>query len=101
MKSLYRPICFVLTLVSALVGCVAAPSAQRSEYPDDAAITAMVEAALHADSSLEGSRITVETARGKVQLSGVVDEREDVIKAAEIAGAVTGVRVVMNDLLVK
>jgi len=101
MKSLYRPICFALTIAGALAACATAPTAQRSEYSDDAAITAMVEAALHADSSLEGSRINVETLRGKVQLSGFVEEREDVLKAAELASAVSGVRTVMNDLQVK
>ena len=91
----------VLT-VAGLVACAgSAATQQRDDYLDDTEITATVKAALNREESLDATRINVETLDGKVQLSGVVDEREDVFKAAEVAGAVTGVRIVMNDLLVK
>ncbi len=71
------------------------------EYVDDAAITTKVKAAILEDSALKTLQISVKTYKGVVQLSGFVDSKEMVDRAGEVAGKVSGVREVKNDLIVK
>jgi hypothetical protein len=71
------------------------------EYVDDSAITAKVKAAILEDPELKTLQISVKTFKGVVQLSGFVDSKEMVARAGEVAGQVSGVREVKNDLIVK
>jgi osmotically-inducible protein OsmY len=71
------------------------------EYVDDAAITTKVKAAILQDPELKTLQISVKTYKGVVQLSGFVDSKEMVGRAGEVAGKVSGVREVKNDLIVK
>jgi osmotically-inducible protein OsmY len=90
--------------------CAAAPilscSSSRThestgEYVDDSVITTKVKAAILEDPTLKTLQISVKTYRGVVQLSGFVDSKEMVARAGEVAGKVSGVRDVKNDLIVK
>lgn len=93
---------FALIFGGALAGC--APTETRSstgEYIDDTALTAKVKTALTTDSDVKARNISVETFRGTVQLSGFVDSREEVNRAAEIAREIEGVRSVENDLQIR
>ena len=89
-------------LIFAVAGC-ASTSKQGSagEYIDDTVITTKVKTLLAADDFLKSFRISVETFKGTVQLSGFVDSQNAVSKAGEIARSVKGVQAVKNDLIVK
>lgn len=67
----------------------------------DTAITAKVKAALVGDPDLKGTAVNVETFRGTVQLSGVVDSPESAYRAADLVRCVEGVREVRNSITVK
>lgn len=90
-----------ITLVTA-VGC-ASTSKQEStgEYMDDSAITTKVKAAILNEPTLKVAEINVETFKGVVQLSGFVTSTAMASKAVEVAGKVSGVKSVKNDMRVK
>jgi osmotically-inducible protein OsmY len=66
----------------------------------DDSLTQIVRSALESESSLDARKIDVENTRGDVALHGSVESEEQREKAARIAGAVGGVRNVVNDLTV-
>jgi hypothetical protein len=65
---------------------------------NDKAITSKVEDKLQSDSQLKGSMISVDTKDGEVTLKGVVKSQADIIRAAELAHYVDGVKQVDNTL---
>ena len=71
------------------------------EYVDDAVITTKVKAAVLEEASLKSAEINVETSKGRVQLSGFVRSRADIIKAVDVAKGVKGVKSVKNDMILK
>jgi hyperosmotically inducible protein len=99
------------TIIGSLVICIvlftflscASTSKQSStgEYVDDSVITTKVKALLAEDDFLKSFRISVETYKGVVQLSGFVNTQDAVNKAVQIARSVKGVQSVKNDLIVK
>lgn len=68
---------------------------------DDGVITAKVKSALIADSRTKAREINVTTNEGVVQLSGFVDSSTARSAAAEVAGSISGVKSVRNELEVK
>ena len=74
---------------------------RAGQYVSDSVVTAKVKAALVKDLHLKGFDISVETFHGTVQLSGFVDNKEQVARAGEIAASVQGVGTVKNSLIVK
>ncbi len=68
---------------------------------DDAALTAKVKAALFAEPGLKTLQLEVETHEGVVTLAGAVDSAVLRQRAIEIAGAMMGVRHVVDKLVVK
>lgn len=87
---------------ASLLSCASSRTRESTgEYVDDSAITAKVKAAILKDPTLKTLQISVETFKGVVQLSGFVDSKEMVDRAGEVAGQVSGVREVKNDLVVK
>jgi osmotically-inducible protein OsmY len=89
-------------LITSFLGCAATQRRESTgQYIDDTVITAKVKAAIFNDSELKMLQITVETYKGVVQLSGFVDSAQHVKQAGEVAGSVSGVTEVKNDLLVK
>jgi osmotically-inducible protein OsmY len=94
---------FVLVmLMVAFVAC-ASTSKQEStgEYVDDSVITTKVKSLLAEDDFLKSFKISVETYKGTVQLSGFVASQNAVGKAGQIAWSVKGVKSVKNNLIVK
>jgi osmotically-inducible protein OsmY len=71
------------------------------EVVDDAVVTAKVKARLVDDPLTKAYQINVETFKGTVQLNGVVDSAEARARAAQLAGAVGGVKDVENSLQVR
>ncbi len=99
------------TLTALSAGCSKAPEATGASAPgasapsttvgtviDDSIVTASVKAALLADPDLKGFDFKVETRKGEVQLSGFVDKQTQIDIAVTVAGAVTGVKSVQNNV---
>ena len=68
---------------------------------DDTEITAKVKAAIFAEPGLKSLQICVTTVKGVVTLSGSVDTQPNSDMAAALAGAVSGVNKVRNQLQIK
>ena len=68
---------------------------------DDAEITAKVKAAIFAEPGLKTLQISVDTVKGVVTLSGSVDSQPNGDRAKALAGAVAGVKEVVNRLVPK
>lgn len=66
----------------------------------DAAITAKVMGALHAEKNVRSRHIEVETFQGKVVLKGNVPDRAQAQLAGDIARSVDGVKAVENRIAV-
>ena len=104
MLKLHRMIRFLacLVLIISFMGCAATQKHESTgQYVDDSIITTKVKAAIFDEATLKTLQIGVETYRGIVQLSGFVDSPQSVLKAAEVAGRVEGVKEVKNGLVVK
>lgn len=67
----------------------------------DAALTARVKAALSAERGIPSSAISVDAYEGRVLLSGFVPAADLASRAGRISAAVSGVRSVHNNLLVR
>ena len=67
---------------------------------EDAAVTAKVKAALHAEKDVKSRDIDVETFQGKVVIKGVVPDRAQADLAAKVVASVEGVKAVENRLTV-
>jgi osmotically-inducible protein OsmY len=86
----------------ALAACAATPKQQGTgEYFDDTVLTTKVKSVLLNDPSVSGLAVNVETFKGVVQLSGFVKTAAERAKAVELARAVSGVKEVKNDILLR
>lgn len=72
--------------------------AQAAAYVDDSVITAKVKGSLLKE--MKSLKVSVETHRGNVLLSGFVDDEAQVKKALQVASSVDGVQSVKNGLVV-
>ena len=68
---------------------------------DDSMITAKVKAGLLADSEVKSFDIAVNTRQGEVQLSGFVENQNQIDQAIAIANKVSGVTQVDNEMSIK
>jgi osmotically-inducible protein OsmY len=92
----------LIMLVTTFMACASTPKQESTgEFVDDSVITTKVKTLLAADDFLKSFKISVETRKGTVQLSGFVDSQNAVNKADEITRGVKGVRSVNNSLIVK
>lgn len=78
-----------------------APSRSAGQTVDDAAVTAKVKAALVGDSQVKATDVNVDTDRGVVRLSGMVETQAEADRAVELARGVSGVVSVANNLRVR
>ena len=76
-------------------------NAKAAVVMDDSEITTRVKAAILAEQGLKTLQISVETIKGVVTLSGSVDSLAKSETAKSLAGAVSGVKEVKNNLVVK
>lgn len=84
------------------MGCASTPeSSSTGQLFDDTLITTKVKTAIFNDASLKTNDISVETVKGRVQLSGYVDTSANIAQAGTVARGVGGVTSVKNDLLLK
>ncbi|MEW6143669.1 MAG: BON domain-containing protein [Thermodesulfobacteriota bacterium] len=93
-----------LLLIAALIflagtaGCNNGGNKSSGEVIDDAVITSNVKTKLFADQDVSGFDVDVDTDKGVVKLSGVVDSQLESNKAESIARKVEGVVSVENNL---
>jgi len=91
-----------IALMATALGCAStATSEGTGEYVDDTVITTKVKTAIFNEPTLKSAEINVETFKGKVQLSGFVNSKQDIDKAVMVARSVKGVESVKNDMRVK
>jgi len=84
-----------------LVACQTTTGKTAGQNVGDAAISTKVQTKLTGDRMSNFSRIDVDTERGVVMLSGVVESAEQKARAAELAREVDGVKDVKNNLQVQ
>ena len=72
-----------------------------AEYAEDGVITAKVKTMLFKDPEIKALEVSVETYRGRVLLSGFVDDAHQARRAVELASTVRGVESVENALKTK
>lgn len=100
--SKYLSALFLAITLASVVGCASTSKQEGTgEYVDDSVITTKVKAAILGEPSLKVAEINVETFKGVVQLSGFVTSATLANKAVEIAGKVSGVKSVKNDMRIK
>jgi Cu/Ag efflux protein CusF len=87
-------------LALAIGGVVSAHARTVGEFIDDTRISAEVTTRLTAESPSNFLKIDVRTESGIVTLSGTVDSSERRARAAQIAGAVNGVKGLVNSIQV-
>ncbi len=80
---------------------ISAQGAKAGVAVDDTEITTKVKAAILAEAGLKTLRISVETMKGVVTLSGSIDSQSHSNTAKSLASAVSGVNSVKNELVVK
>jgi hypothetical protein len=85
---------------SRAIVCVAllALTVACTKAPNDAKVTADIQARLAQDSGLQDKQIAVQSANGTVTLSGLVDSDAERDAAAKYAAAEPGVKTVVNNL---
>jgi osmotically-inducible protein OsmY len=92
----------ILLLIVSFAACASTYKTESTgQYIDNSVITTKIKSLLAEDDFLKSFRISVETFKGVVQLSGFVSSQDAVYKAGQIAAGVEGVRSVKNDLIVK
>jgi hyperosmotically inducible periplasmic protein len=101
MRKMVQALLPVIGLVWLLSGCQALTGETLGEHIDDTTITSTVKTKLAAEKGTTLTRIQVDTDRGVVQLSGVVDSAADKSRAEQITRGVGGVKGVKNNLQVK
>lgn len=89
----YGPWLALMVLMALLTSCAATPE-QRStgEVIDDTAITTKVKTGLLGDPVVSAFAISVETARGVVSLTGIVNSAAERARAIQVAQDIGGVR---------
>jgi hyperosmotically inducible periplasmic protein len=101
--SLRSLVVLLLAVVATLAAACAATPTQESTggYFDDSTITAKVKTNLAQDNKVSATDIHVKTYKGVVDLSGFVNSQSQISEAGLVAGQVSGVKSVHNNLIVK
>ncbi|MEG3135774.1 BON domain-containing protein [Rouxiella sp. T17] len=101
LKSL-SAICMAAVVVTTLAACAPTPKKEGTGgYIDDTVVTTKVKSALLADDNIKSREISVETFKGRVQLSGFVTSPAEASRAVSVTRGVAGVKSVENDTQVK
>jgi hyperosmotically inducible protein len=101
MKAMIKAILPAVALMLCLSGCQAITGETLGQNIDDTTITTTVKTKLAGEKGSTLTRVQVDTNRGVVQLSGVVDTAADRSLAERVARGVSGVKGVTNNLQVK
>src|SRR5438093_13506282 len=101
MRKIAQALLPVIGLIWLLSGCQAITGETLGQNIDDTTITTTVKTKLAAEKGSTLTRVQVDTNRGVVQLSGVVDTAADRSLAERVTRGVSGVKGVTNNLQVK
>jgi osmotically-inducible protein OsmY len=102
MRNDIRTIAMAGVLAAALSACAGSQSKESTgELIDDSVITTKVKTALLAEKDVDGTSISVETFKGRVQLSGYVSSPDQRQRAEGIARAVGGVKEIRNAIEIR
>jgi len=99
-RSLVMFVCFIC-MSAMLAFAQTEPTRSPGNVIDDNVIAAKIKSALIADAEVKGTQIGIEVFKGRVQLSGFVDNTGNAQKAVSIARSVEGVTEVRNSIQVK
>lgn len=95
-------LCMAAVVAFAVSGCApTAKSEGTGGYIDDTVVTTKVKSALLADKNIKSREISVETFKGRVQLSGFVTSNDDANRAVQTTRGVAGVKSVENVMQLK
>ncbi|QUY50881.1 BON domain-containing protein [Serratia plymuthica] len=95
-------LCMAAVVAFAVSACApTAKSEGTGGYIDDTVITTKVKSALLADKTIKSREISVETFKGRVQLSGFVSSGADANRAVQVTRGVAGVKSVENVMQLK
>jgi len=102
-QALWIRLAVALVIAAPIAACTSSSGKTEStgNYIDDTAITTKVKAALLDDSGLKSFDISVTTDKDVVHLSGTVNSDRLWTHATEVAAGISGVRAVVNNLVVK
>jgi osmotically-inducible protein OsmY len=90
---------FSIIQIAFFTGCASTSEYQGSrEQYDDIVITTKVHEAILDELSLRPYEINVSTVKGIVELSGIVNTRDEMERAAAIARGIKGIRLIKNDI---
>ncbi|MCU0950022.1 MAG: BON domain-containing protein [Burkholderiaceae bacterium] len=102
MKHLFPAIALIAALGAAVSGCaVGSGQSTAGQYVDDTTITTRVKARYAKDPEVAATRISVETLKGVVQLSGFAASATEKQRAVSLAREVPGVKDVKDDIIVQ
>jgi osmotically-inducible protein OsmY len=102
LKKFFMMIFVVMSLGLTLTACAPTPMQEGTGgYFDDSVITTKVKAALLGEKNIKSTQISVETFKGRVQLSGFVSSDQEAALAVKTAQTVPGVRSVINSMRLK
>ncbi len=101
MRKICTSILPVLVLAWVLSGCQAVTGETLGQNIDDTTITTTVKTKLAAEKGSTLTRVSVDTSRGVVQLSGVVASQADKALAERVTRSVGGVKGVVNNLQIQ
>nr|WP_066753356.1 BON domain-containing protein [Proteus myxofaciens] len=91
-----------LLMVFTIAACSPTPKTEGTGgYFDDSVITTKVKTALLGEKNLNSTQISVETFKGKVQLSGFVSSEADANRAIDTTRNVKGVKGVINSMSIR
>lgn len=94
--------CMAAVVVMAVAACAPTKKSEGTGgYIDDTVVTTKVKSALLADKTIASREISVETFKGRVQLSGFVTSAADANRAVEVTRGVAGVKSIENDMRLK
>lgn len=88
----------VMFMAFTLSACAPTATSEGTGYFDDSVITTKVKTALLGEKGIKSTQISVETFKGKVQLSGFVSSEKEANLAVNTARKVPGVKVVINSM---
>jgi len=89
----------LLTQMAFFGGCIVIPEqVDTQEKFNDIVITTKVHEAILDEPSLRSFDINVRTTKGVVELSGLVNSRDDMNKAISIARNISGIKLIKNDM---
>src|SRR5204863_191149 len=98
----FRSIVVASAAALALAACAGGPGKESTgQVIDDSVITSKIKTSLIAEKGIDSTDISVETAKGRVMLSGDVKSPDQRQMAEGVARKVAGVKEVENKLEVK